>query len=203
MPGRTSARVRGAFFVVTSKRRSVLRVAALLATGLVLAGCSNSASTAVTTTTESAATLLFTSGLAAVQQARYQQAITDFGAVLQLQPRSYVAAYDLGVADTGLKRTFAAEAAYRRALSVAPTYRSALYNLALLYSTTDPDEAINLFAKLETIHPGDPNVEFNYGLVLEHVGQVKAGEAQLTAALKADPSLRQDLPKGTILPKGG
>lgn len=201
MPGRTLARVRGVFAAEGPRRLPVLRAALVLTTGLALAACSNSSS-ATTTTTDSPATVLFNAGLTAEQHGGYRQATNDFGGVLQLQPRSYLADYDLGVADAALKRTSAAKAAYGRAIAIAPSFRSALYNLALLDSTADPDQAVPLFIKLETIDPGDPNVEYNYGLLLERTGRVKAGEAQLGAAIKAEPSLRTDLPKGTILPPG-
>jgi tetratricopeptide (TPR) repeat protein len=204
MPGQTLARFRrGAYPVeATRARRAVLRTGSFVAAGLAVAACSSGAAGGSTTTTETPATQLFNSGLSAEQQARYQQGANDFEAVLQLQPRSYLAAYDLGVADAALNRTSAAAAAYRRSLSVNPKFRSALYNLALLYSSGEPAKAVPLFAKLETIDPRDPNVEFNFGLVLEHVGRVKAGESQLTAALKAEPSLKHQIPKGTTLPKG-
>jgi tetratricopeptide (TPR) repeat protein len=173
----------------------------LVATGLALAACSTGTA-AGGSTLEKPVTQLFDAGLSAISQARYPQAIADFGAVLQLQPRNYFAAYDLGVASTDSGKTAAAVSAYRRSLSIKPTFRSAMYNLALLYENPAPAKAILLFREIEQIDPKDPNVEFNFGLTLEHAGEISAGETQLAAALKAEPSLRKLLPKGTKLPQG-
>ncbi len=203
MAGRTLARVRDAFpAFVTSPFRTLLPAGVCLAAGLSLAACGNGSASATSTTVQAPAALLFNAGLSAEEQSGYQQAVTDFTAVLQLQPHSYLAAYDLGVAEYGLKRIPAATTAYRKALSINPNFRSALFNLALLYTSAAPAKATLLFEKLETMDPGDPNVEFNFGLLLEHVGRVKAGETQLAEALKTEPSLKQRLPKGTTLPPG-
>lgn len=173
----------------------------LVASGLAFAAC-GSGTPAGGTTLEAPVTQLFNAGLSAINQGRYPQAIADFGAVLQLQPRNYFAAYDLGVASADHGKAAAAISAYRRSLSIKPTFRSAMYNLALLYENAAPGKAISLFRALEKIDPKDPNVEFNFGLTLEHAGEISAGETQLAAALKAEPSLRKLLPKGTKLAQG-
>ena len=131
----------------------MLRAALVLTTGLALAACSNSSS-ATTTTTDSPATVLFNAGLTAEQHGGYRQATNDFGGVLQLQPRSYLADYDLGVADAALKRTSAAKAAYGRAIAIAPSFRSALYNLALLDSSIGPRSGSSPLHQARDHRPG-------------------------------------------------
>jgi tetratricopeptide (TPR) repeat protein len=203
MLSRALSRVREVSTVlVVPVKRIALGTAALIASGLVVAACSSSASGTSSSSLETPAALLFNAGVTAEDQARYPQSINDLEAVLQLQPNNYLAAYDLGVADGGFGKTVAAATAYRRAISIRPSYRPALFNLALLYSNIEPAKALSVFRRLEAIDPGDPNVEFNFGLLLEHSGQVKAGETQLTTALKAEPLLKRSLPKGTILPPG-
>jgi Flp pilus assembly protein TadD len=145
---------------------------------------------------------LFNAGLTTQTEHNYAQAVSDFTASLVLDPTNVYAEYDLGIAQTSLGNTAAAAAGYRKAIALQPTFKAALFNLADLLTPTEPATAINLFKRLEKIDPKDANVEFNLGLLLESQGQVAVGEAQLKAALIANPALKSRVPKGTQLSPG-
>ena len=172
--------------------------------GVVAAGCgSGNPGTSTTTTVKATpAVQLFNAGLTAETEHNYAQAVSDFTAAIALDPTDAYADYDLGIAQTNLGHTSAAAAAYRKAITINPKFSAAMFNLADLLTPTAPATAISLFKKLERIDPKDSNVEFNLGLLLEAQGQVAAGEAQLKAALTANPALKSRLPKGTQLSPG-
>ena len=177
---------------------------AVLLVGLVAAACGSDSAGSSTSTTVKAtpAVQLFNAGLTAQTENNPAQAVSDFTASLALDSSSVYAEYDLGIAQTSLGHTSAAVAAYRKAIALGPTFKPAFFNLADLLTPSEPATAIKLFKQLEKIDPKDANVEFNLGLLLEVHGQLAAGEAQLKAALIANPVLKSRVPKGTQLARG-
>jgi len=176
---------------------------------LVASACGSSGTPAASPTTSTSASnataveaKLISGGLTALKEGNTTAAQSDFAAAFTIVPTSYIAAFDLGVADADLGKTAAAKAAYEKSLAIDPTYRSALFNLGVLLTPTDPSEAIATYERLEKSDPNDPDVEFNLGLLLEDHGQRPAGEVQLGDALKIQPSLKTRIPKGITVPPG-
>jgi tetratricopeptide (TPR) repeat protein len=173
--------------------RAVAVGVVVFALTLTLASCSSSP--AVLTPTQS-----LNAGLVAFSQANYSQARADYEAVLQKDPSNKyglnkIAWYDLGVLDQRLGRAAAASSEYKQALVLDPKYTSALYNLAILETLSDPSHAISLYEQALATSPKDPNIQWNLGLLLYNRGHLARGRALLKSALKISPSLRSKLPK--------
>ena len=129
------------------------------------------------------------------------EAISDFQAALALDPADTDAVFDIGVVD---QRAWAGTLRRPRPMtapsSSIPEFTSALYNLAVLTTTRSPQTAMNLYRQVLRIKPGDPNSEFNLGLLLVQSGQKAAGEQLLHAAVLADPSFSARIPAGITVP---
>ena len=94
----------------------------------------------------------------------------------------------------------AAIALYRAWIAVHldhPLLHAVLFNLAVLTTPTDPQQAMALYRKLLVLNPNDANVLFNLGLLLRQTGQPSAANTEIAAALKINPSLASRLPAST------
>lgn len=180
---------------------------AIVGVGLACAACggggsaSGKSSTSTTTATSATVLHLFDVGLAdSSNTAKAQTALRDFNAILAISSNKnddLLAEYDIGVVQQRLGKTSAAFSAYKDALAINPDYRSALYNVAVLETTPSPTTAAAYYKRLLKVDPHDANVDFNYGLLLDSMGQKTAGNAEIQAALKIDPSLASRLPSTT------
>jgi len=132
------------------------------------------------------------------QQARGQvgMALTDYEAASIKDPTNKYAYYDIGVIYQQRGDGTDAESAYHRALLADPGYRPALFNLAILLTSADPNQAIGLYRQLLQINTNDANVNFNLGLLLISQNQPVEGHADLQKALRLDPTLRSRVPPG-------
>jgi hypothetical protein len=150
--------------------------------------------------TSPAAQALIRQGSSALNHGQRNEALADFNAAIALDPADTDAVFDLGVVDQRLGRVAAAEAAYDRAHFLDPRFTPALYNKAVLDSSTNPVEAIGLYRRVLQIKPGDPDSEFNLGLLLVRSGQNAEGEQLIHAAVLAEPSLAARIPPGITVP---
>jgi Flp pilus assembly protein TadD len=173
------------------RRSGVLLVPAILAVA-VLAGACNSSPSATSSSDSS-----LTAGLKAQNAGQAQQALKDFNEAAAKNPTSAVPYYDLGVVyQEQLKNPTQAAVEYNKALLADPNYKSAMFNLATIETTTSPLDAITLYQKLLKLNPNDANTLFNLGLLLYSNGQMAQGQADLTKAISLDPGLKSRLPAG-------
>lgn len=164
---------------------------ALVFAGVLVSGCGSSGSSTPTTPAG-----IFQAGYSALSHGNFQSAKDEFTAVLATNPNMASAQYNLGLAETGLKDSAAAEAAYQKAIQLDPKMTAAMFNLADLQATTDPKAAIATLEHLLTVTPNDHNAQFNLGYLLYQNGHVAAGKVLLAKAIAADPSLRSRLAAG-------
>jgi Flp pilus assembly protein TadD len=179
-----------------ARRRALRRSGALLVPAVlavaILAGACNSTPSATTTSDSS-----ITAGLKAENAGQAQQALKDFNAAAAKNPTSAVPYYDLGVVyQEQLKNLTQAAVEYNKALLADPNYKSAMFNLATIETTTSPLDAITLYQKLLKLNPNDANSLFNLGLLLYSNGQMAQGQVDLTKAISLDPGLKSRLPSG-------
>ena len=109
-----------------SLRRPVLLIVVAMAVGLLIASCGSSPSA------PSAADSLVSNGLQAESDGQYQQAQRDFVSAAA-QERSAIPYYDLGVLyQRDLHDPVQAAVEYKRALSIQPKNKNAMFNLAVV-----------------------------------------------------------------------
>jgi tetratricopeptide (TPR) repeat protein len=169
----------------------VLLAPALLLLGLGAVACSSSPSAS------SSADSLVSQGLSAESSGQTQQAVKDFTAALAKEPTNAIAYYDLGVVyQQNLNEPTQAATEYNKALLVNPKYKPAMYNLAIIDTSSDPQAAINLYNQLLALNPNDANVNFNLGLLLISQHQTTQGDADLKKAILISPALAKRVPAG-------
>jgi Tfp pilus assembly protein PilF len=138
---------------------------------------------------------LFTDALNQQKAGKLRAAEAGFTSVLQIDPLNYTAYYNLGVIYQQTNRSVDATLAYEKALIINTKFQPALFNLAILDSTGDPQAAITLYKRIQQLGPQNPSaVAFNLGLVYRETGSVAAGNAQLRYAVSLDPALRSKIP---------
>jgi tetratricopeptide (TPR) repeat protein len=170
-----------------------LLVLALL--GIALAAVTFSSNS--TPSASSSASSEIARGLRAESAGQNQQAVNDFTAATTADPGNAIGYYDLGVVyQENLNSTTSAISAYNKALSAKPNYKPALFNLAILETSSDPGTAISLYNRLLALNPNDANSLFNLGLVLIAQNQTAQGHADLKKAIFIDSALSKRVPAG-------
>ena len=145
------------------RRSRLLLAPALGAIALVAVACSSGGDSG----TSSSASGLISQGLSAESAGQTQQAVKDFTAAVAKDPTNAIAYYDLGVIyQQNLSNSAQAATEYNKALLANPSYKPALFNLAIVDTQSDPQAAVTLYNKLLAINPKDPNVLFNLGLLM-------------------------------------
>jgi tetratricopeptide (TPR) repeat protein len=141
------------------------------------------------------ASALFKQSLAHQKAGQLADAEKGFASVVKLDPLYYAAYYDLGVIYQGSNRQNDAILAYEKTLIVNSNFQPALFNLAILESTSDPKTAISLYKRIQQLRPQNPSaVAFNLGLIYREIGKVSEGNAQLRYAISLDGSLAAKVP---------
>lgn len=176
-------------------QRILVLAAGLLGLSLLAAACSGgSPSPAASANAE------ITQGLSAKASGQSRLAINDFKAAAAADPTNPIPYYDLGVMYQQVENNPTQAAIYyNKALLANADYKPALYNLAILETSTEPQSAINLYNQLLTLNPNDPNVLFNLGLLLHAQGQTAQGQADVTKADFLDPALKSRVPANSGL----
>ena len=124
-------------------------------------------------------------------------AVTRFQAAMAKDPTDVDAPYDLGVLfQQRLHDGALAASYYTRALAVDPTFKSALFNLALVETPKNPARAISLYNQLLALNANSPQVLWNLGLLLISQNQSSQGHADLAKAVALDPTLAKQAPPG-------
>ena len=143
------------------------------------------------------ANALISQGLSAESHGESQKALTDFKEAADKNPGSAIAYYDLGVVyQQSLNDANEATNEYNKAILADPSYKPALFNLATLETSSDPQAAIGVYNQLLKLNPNDVNVLFNLGLLLIAQNQGTQGHIDLKKAISLDPSLASRVPKG-------
>jgi tetratricopeptide (TPR) repeat protein len=136
-------------------------------------------------------------GIGATSDGHFAQAVARYESALAKNPLDVDAPYDLGVLyQQSLHNPGLAAMYYADALRLDPTYKPAMFNLAIVDSSRDPQEAIALYHQLLAVNPNDANAAFNLGLLLIAHNQSVEGHADLKKALLLNPALTSRLPKG-------
>ncbi len=164
---------------------------ALLGFALLGAACGNSSSPT------SDSNSLIVKGLAAEKHGQAQEALSDFKKAASENPASAVPYYDLGVVyQQSLNDPQQAANEYNKAILINPRFKPALFNLAILDTSSNPPEAMYLYSELLKLNPNDANVLFNLGLLQLTQNESLQGHANLTKAIALDHSLAARVPKG-------
>jgi Tfp pilus assembly protein PilF len=168
-----------------------LAVAVVLALGIT--GCSGDDSSPEDSSSSSAdkkkAQSALEKGLAAHSEGDLTAAATQYDKVLELDPGNKFAYYNLALIDEASKNYGEAEKHYRAAIKTDPAYQPALYNLAILRTSQDPEEAISLYRAAVKAKPKDAASWLNLGLLLRASGDEAAGDKAVTKALELNPDL--------------
>jgi tetratricopeptide (TPR) repeat protein len=118
----------------------------------------------------------------------FEQAITT-------QPDNAIGYYDLGVLYQQEGQRLDALREYRLALGKSSKYVPAIYNKAILYSTTNAPLAIYFYRTVIALQPNSPTAYLNLGLLeAESKTTLPAALRNLEQAVKLQPSLRTMIP---------
>jgi len=180
---------------MTALQRWLPRVA--LVAVIALAGLVLTHSLRETTVRTSPYVAALTAGIADQQAGSYDAAIVEYQRAHRLRPRNPAPLFDLG--DVAQFRGQSALAAryYHACLALRPNYINALYNLAILETSTHPTEAIALYTKAtqQTVTAANRTLVaesfFNRGYLLTKRGQRAQGAADIARGIALDPALRQ------------
>ena len=137
---------------------------------------------------------LLEEGLAAQGQGNLELAREKYLEVLDQDAVNKYAHYNLGVIYQQLNATDDARAAYNQAIEIDATYAPALFNLAVLETAENPDEAIRLYRRLIELNDEDANSHFNLGLLLRDLGQTQEADAEIQRAIELNPELESRIP---------
>jgi Flp pilus assembly protein TadD len=168
----------------------VARLAVLVLSGtLVLAACGGSPKSDAQVASDE-----LNAGLAAQGAGHNAEAAQHYHNVLNHDPHSQYAYYDLGVIDQNAGRTQQAESEYRQALAIDPNMTGALFNLAIILTKTAPDEAVQTYQKVIALQPKNAAAHLNLGYVYRDQGKSDLARAEFDAAVALDPTLKSRLP---------
>jgi tetratricopeptide (TPR) repeat protein len=141
------------------------------------------------------AAAFFSQALSHQKAGQLAAAEKGFLQTVKIDPLNYVAYYDLGVIYQNSNRMNDAILAYEKTLIINSKFQPALFNLAILESTTAPAVAVSLYKRLQQLGAQSPAaVSFNLGLVYRQLGKVAEGNAQLRYAISLDSSLASKVP---------
>jgi len=106
-----------------------------------------------------------------------------FQRAIEVNPRSYMAWYNLGLTRAGEGDKGGAEAAYRKAIAVKPDYGRAYNNLgAVLTEQGKYLQAIEYYREAFRLEPGNRRAFFNYYMAHDDLGNRLAARGELAAA---------------------
>lgn len=134
----------------------------------------------------------FDQGIALMQQKQYDQAITEFQAAEEIDPKQPAVWANLGQAYGGANQPDKGIEAYQKAIELEqdPQQLAGLYNnMGQLYIKLDrPDDAKAAFEKAASVNPADAGVYyFNLGVTFYNHNDCKSAVDPLKKATEADP----------------
>lgn len=173
-----------------SKGPAALLLAAIMA-GAGLAACS---STPAAQTGQKAADTDINAGLSAEQASAFGTALKDFQDAAKASPNDAVVYYDLGVIYQQEHNIPLAIGEYQKALLVNSKLTTAMYNLAIIYTSRNPPQAVSLYQQILAINANDVGANFNLGLLLYGKGQKTQAVPLIKKAIQLDPKLASRVP---------
>jgi predicted O-linked N-acetylglucosamine transferase (SPINDLY family) len=127
--------------------------------------------------------------IAAFQRGEPEVAAELLHKAVEADPRSAVAANDLGGVLAQLGRIAEAIPAFRRAIELAPAYPEAHNNLANIYQMTgDLEEAVASYQAALRLHPEYAEAHRNLASALWRLGRIEEAVASLEKAVSINPS---------------
>jgi tetratricopeptide (TPR) repeat protein len=167
---------------------------------LVLAGGGVAAYLTLHKTTTLTTTALMNDGLEAQTRGNNTLAAADYLKVIARNPSNKgnlttYAYYNLGVINTDENNTAVAIGYYNQAIQSDPKYLPALFNLAVVETSTNPSGALTEYNDILAIKPTDPNTLFNAGLLNDQLGNVAIAKEEVKEAIKLAPALKSRIPK--------
>lgn len=128
-------------------------------------------------------------GLKAHSEGDLTAAASEYENVLELDSGNKYAYYNMALIDEASKNYGDAEDNYRAALKSDPEYQPALFNLAILRTSQDPEEATELYQQAVAADEKDAGAWLNLGLLLRASGDVEEGDKAVARAIELDPKL--------------
>jgi Flp pilus assembly protein TadD len=174
----------------TRSRRRFCLASAVVASAILGASCGSGPSR------PSATASLVAQGIHAESTGHSALAAADFRSAAAENHSDAAPYFELGVLYQRHHSPNLAATAYKRALSIKPTYKRAMFNLAVVDTPTQPQAAMNLYNELLLRNPRDAQVDFNLGLLLISQQQPTPGHALLQRAVTLKPALARQLPTG-------
>jgi len=129
-------------------------------------------------------------GLKAHSAGDLTTAASQYEETLTLDPTNKFAFYNLALIDEASGNYGLAEEKYRSALETDGAYEPALFNLAILRTSRDPQEAIQLYRRAVASNATDAAAWLNLGLLLRAAGKKGDGDQAVLQALAINPELR-------------
>lgn len=127
-------------------------------------------------------------GVRLLKEGDIPSAIQRFNRVLEVEPRSEDAHFNLGIAYGRLGNTATAVDHYKKAIEIMPKYAEAYNNLGnLLTSQERYEEAISNFTAAISILPNYASAHNNYGTALVRVGKFQEAAARFQEAIRLLP----------------
>jgi Tfp pilus assembly protein PilF len=165
-----------------------------LAVGMTVCSCAGASAPAQSSTAHRFDALLG-SGRLLLQQGNTNGARQLFEQAVEMEPRSAIARYDLGVLFAQEGRNSQALTEYRLALARDPHYVPALYNEATIVSPKTPFKAMALYRKVIRLQPDSATALLNLGLLeVAAPHEEILGIVDLRHALKLEPALASSIP---------
>jgi protein O-mannosyl-transferase len=127
-------------------------------------------------------------GMALMQQGRWKESIVHYRQALRLNPILAEAHANLGVAYLQTGRLAEGTTELRAALKINPGDTETRINLAMALNQQQQwGESAELLRPMALSGPTNFNVQFQYGLALEHLGQTSDAMSHYAAALVQNP----------------
>ncbi len=134
----------------------------------------------------------FAKGSAFYQQEKTAEAIKEFEAALETNPRLIAAHINLIALYGQLRQDEKAEAHFRAAVELDPGWVETYYNWGLFLVQHDRKaEAAELFRKAVEVNPNYPEARVQLGLLLDDSGNSSEAADQYQRALEVNPNIRQ------------
>jgi tetratricopeptide (TPR) repeat protein len=135
----------------------------------------------------------FEEGVAAAQAGNHQAAVTAFNGAAAAMPTCADCYFNIGVSEQQLKNSAGAEAAFKKAIELRPSYPEAYNALAALYTA---DKKMDLAAEASSkaaelsVASGGGNADSLYsaGVGLWNANKFPEAGSTFEAAIKADPN---------------
>jgi Flp pilus assembly protein TadD len=134
-----------------------------------------------------AGTQLLNRGDTSAAEQLFQEAIAR-------NPGDPAAHYDLGVVYQREGRRPDALLQYDKAIHIDRNYIPALFNEAIMYTSTHPELSAFYYRRIIRLNPKAASAFLNLGIIAADRGGKRLARKAIGRALALDPSLRRDLP---------